>query len=209
MHAPATQGLYAAKPWFTRRLARVEDALAARAVSPDAVTVAGVLASAAAGVCLAAGAAGAPVLWLAVAPLGMLRLGANALDGALARRQDAGTGRGALVNEAGDRLADVVVFAGLAAVAGPALAGAALAAALLGSLAGVLALALTGRRDCGGPLGKSERIVVLGAAAAAAALTGSPEPLSLAAWVLLGGSLVTAALRVRRLDHALAAGGAR
>lgn len=204
----ATQGLYAAKPWFTRRLAPVEGVLAARGVSPDTVTAAGVVASGLAAGCLALGAGGTPLLWAAVGPLGMVRLAANALDGALARRRGAATPRGNLVNEAGDRLADVLLFAGLAAAVGP-LGLAALAAALLASLTGVLALALTGRRDCGGPLGKSERVVVAGAGAATAALSGSSMPLVAAAAVLLCGSLVTAAARLRRIDRALVAGGVR
>lgn len=204
MSATGATGLYAAKPWFTRRLSPVEDALVRHRVGPDALTAAGVALGWGAGACLAAGALlDLPVLWLAVSPLGVARLAANALDGAVARR--AGTQRptGAVVNEVGDRLADVGLLAGVAVAVGPGLAAGALAAALAASLAGVLALALTGRRDCGGPIGKSERAVVLGLGAAVAGWSGSTTPIAVATVVVLAGGVATAAARLRRLHRAL------
>lgn len=208
---PAPRGLYAAKPAFTRLLAPVEAALAARGVRPDTVTAAGVVAGWLAGACLAAGALlGLPPLWLAVGPLGLVRLAANALDGALARRTGLATPAGTLKNEVGDRLADVGLLAGVGAVAGPLAAALALAGALAASLAGVLALALTGRRDCGGPLGKSERVVVVGAGAGLAAATASPAPVLVAAGVVAAGGVLTALARTARLHRVLrAAAGSR
>jgi CDP-diacylglycerol---glycerol-3-phosphate 3-phosphatidyltransferase len=48
-------GLYALKPWFTRRLTFVVNAAVARQVSPDVFTAAGVAAAGAAGVAIAMG----------------------------------------------------------------------------------------------------------------------------------------------------------
>src|ERR1700738_3526528 len=48
-------GLYALKPWFTRRLTPILDAPVAHNVSPDAFTAAGVVAAGAAGVAIAFG----------------------------------------------------------------------------------------------------------------------------------------------------------
>ncbi|MFD0513253.1 CDP-alcohol phosphatidyltransferase family protein [Streptomyces aureus] len=104
-------GLYALKPWYADRLSGLRRALAARQVSPDTLTAAGV-------VC-AAGAAAA-LAWLptpsAALPVAVLLAGRLAfanLDGALARDTGRTTRRGALLNELGDRAADLLVIAGL------------------------------------------------------------------------------------------------
>jgi len=198
-------GLYAAKPWFTRRLAPLEDALAVRGVRPGTVTAAGAAFGWAAGTCLALGALlDTPALWMAVGPLGVARLAANALDGRLARRSGAAGPSGVVANEVGDRLGDVGLLAGVAAVTSTALAAGALAAALAASLVGVLALAVTGRRDCGGPFGKAERVAVVGLGAAAAGATGAATPITVAAAAVLAGGVVTAVARLVRLRRATA-----
>jgi CDP-diacylglycerol--glycerol-3-phosphate 3-phosphatidyltransferase len=103
-------GLYALKPWYADRLSGLRRTLAARQVSPDTLTAAGV-------VC-AAGAAAA-LAWLpaplSALPVGVLLAGRLAfanLDGALARDTGRTTRRGALLNELGDRAADLLVIAG-------------------------------------------------------------------------------------------------
>jgi hypothetical protein len=79
-------GLYALKPWFTSRLTPIVN-VAARRVSPDVFTVAGVVVAGAAAVAIALGCWPLAVLFL------VLRLvGAN-LDGAVARAAG-GSGRG-------------------------------------------------------------------------------------------------------------------
>ncbi|MFF1696984.1 hypothetical protein ACFVXC_25810 [Streptomyces sp. NPDC058257] len=90
-------GLYTLKPWYADRLSGVRGALARREVSPDALTMAGVL--------CAAGAAAAlawlpvPIAALPVAVLLAARLAFANLDGALARDTGRTTRRGALLNE--------------------------------------------------------------------------------------------------------------
>ena len=100
-------GLYAVKPWYTRRLRRVVDAAVAHRVSPDVFTAAGVAAAGLAAVCIAHG------WWLgALLALAARLAGAN-LDGAVARARGVGRPWGFVLNELGDRAADLIVFAGL------------------------------------------------------------------------------------------------
>lgn len=199
-------GLYGIKPWFVRRLRRAEDALVARRVSPDALTVAGVAASLAAGAATALGGRlELPLLWLAVPPLVVVRLALNALDGSVARRTRRARPLGTALNEAGDRVGDAATIGATGLVVSPALALGAVAGSFLASITGVLSLALTGRRDSGGPMGKADRAALLGMGAAAGALAGSALPFVVVLWAIAAGSLATAALRLARLRSELSA----
>ena len=190
-------GLYSVKPWFLCRLRRIEDVLVERRVSPDALTIAAVGVSVAAGAALAAGGAlSRPALWLFVPPLGLVRLALNALDGAVARRIGGGRPFGEVMNEMGDRVADVALIAPLAFVVDPALALGALTCALLASAAACVARAATGIRPTGGPMGKADRVAVVSLAALAGAMASSSVPLQVAVWVVGAGSVVTLALRM-------------
>lgn len=195
-------GLYSVKPWFVRRLRRVEDFLVEHRVSPDTLSVVAVAVSVAAGAVLAAGGVlSEPLLWLLVPPLGIVRLALNALDGAVARRIGSGRPFGDVMNEMSDRISDVAMLAPLAFVVQPALAFAALTCALLASAAGCAGRAVTGGRMSGGPMGKADRVAVVAVAAAGAALTSSSTPLDVAAWTIGAGSLLTMAARVARLSR--------
>lgn len=197
------KGLYAIKPRFVAGLRGVEDVLVSMRVTADAMTFAAVAAAACAAAAIIGGAAwDAPLLWLAVAPLALARIALNALDGSVARRTGTARPLGAAFNEAGDRIADILFFAPLAFVAPPALALGALVATLTASLAGVLSQALTGERDSGGPMGKADRMAVLGAAALAAPAAGD------AAWTVAcavtgAGAIVTAVARFARIKERL------
>lgn len=192
------RGLYAAKPWFVGRLRRVEDLLVARRVSPDALTWWAVGVAAAAATATVAGeVAGAPAIWIAVAPLALARLALNALDGSVARRTGAARPFGAALNEICDRISDAAFLAPLALVAPPALALGALACAFAASLAGVLAWAVAGRRDHGGPMGKADRMLVVGLAAIVAPF--APVAWTAACAIVAAGSAVTVAARVTRI----------
>ncbi|HEV2754969.1 MAG TPA: CDP-alcohol phosphatidyltransferase family protein [Actinomycetota bacterium] len=195
-------GLYSIKPWFVRRLRRLEDFLVEHRVSPDTLSVAAVGVSVAAGAALAAGGIlSEPLLWLVVPPLGVVRLALNALDGAVARRIGDGRPFGEVVNEMADRLADVAMLAPLAAVVEPALAFSALTCALLASAAGCAGRAVTGRRIAGGPMGKADRVAVIAIAGAAAVAASSPVPFEVAAWVIAAGSVLTTGLRLGSLSR--------
>lgn len=186
-------GLYAVKPWYTRRLRRLVDAAVARRLSPDVFTLAGVAAAGFAAVCVAHG-------WWFGALLGVAaRLAGANLDGAVARARGVGRPWGFVLNELGDRAADLIVFAGLAwLAAGSAgwgsvevvLVAAAAAAATLPTFAALAAAGAGGTRRNGGPVGKTERCALVVLA------TAWPVALPLVCGIVVVGSLVTAALRL-------------
>jgi CDP-diacylglycerol--glycerol-3-phosphate 3-phosphatidyltransferase len=197
-------GLYTIKPWFVRRLRRVEDALVARRVSPDALTFAAVGVSVLTGVTIAAGGLlERPSLWLAVPPLVLVRLSLNALDGSIARRTRRARPFGAALNELGDRVGDAAAIGATGFVVGPALASCAVASSFLASLTGVLAFALTGTRDSGGPMGKADRVALLAVGATAGALAGSALPFTVVVWMILAGGIATAIMRTVRIRRAI------
>jgi CDP-diacylglycerol--glycerol-3-phosphate 3-phosphatidyltransferase len=190
-------GLYAAKPWFVRRLKKIEDLLVGWNVSPDSLTVAAFVVSLCCGLFLALGGIlDKPLLWLLVPPLGLVRLALNALDGSLARRKGIDRPFGEVMNELSDRLSDVALIGPLAFTAPASLALTALAATLISSTAGLLGRAVLGDRISGGPMGKPDRVTVISLGALASGVLASPVPLETSLWVILAGAVVTAAARV-------------
>jgi CDP-diacylglycerol---glycerol-3-phosphate 3-phosphatidyltransferase len=186
-------GLYALKPWYSRRLGAVVDLAVPRGLSPDLFTAAGVVAAALASVAIAAGQ---PVV--AAFAIAARLAGAN-LDGAVARARGVSRPWGFVVNEVGDRTADLLGFVGLAVLAartgtdpatGVALVGVAALAASLPTLASLAAAAAGGPRRNGGPVGKTERCVLLVVAAAVPAVIG------VVCVAVVVGSVATAAVRL-------------
>lgn len=199
-------GLYALKPWFTRRLTPIVAAAVARQVSPDVFTVAGVAAAGAAAVAIALGC------WPLAAVFLVLRLAGANLDGAVARAAGVSRPWGFVVNELGDRSSDLLAFAGLAVFAarqgGPGMHWlswhviqvlVAALAATLPTFASLAAAAAGAQRRNGGPLGKTERclFMVLGIA--------FPVVLPVILGQLVNGSLLTTVLRLRAARRELAA----
>ncbi|GAA1372700.1 CDP-alcohol phosphatidyltransferase family protein [Streptomyces beijiangensis] len=189
-------GLYAFKPWYAARLSGIRGALARREVSPDTLTAAGVVSAAGAAVALAA--LPAPYAALPVAVLLAARLAFANLDGALARDTGRTTRRGAVLNELGDRAADLIVLAGFVALAPLWLVAVAALAATLPSWVSLAGAAAGAPRRNGGPVGKTERCLLVAIAAA----TGWAVPVLA---VVAAGSALTAVLRLawlwRELDR--------
>ncbi|SPM27136.1 Phosphatidylglycerophosphate synthase, partial [Mycobacterium terramassiliense] len=200
------QGLYALKPWYTRRLTPIVNVAVARGISPDVFTAAGVAAAGAAGVTVALG-------WWPLAALFLaLRLAGANLDGAVARARGVSRPWGFVVNEIGDRASDLLTFAGLAVWAarqrGPGLHWlswpvlmvlVAALAATLPTFASLAAAAAGAQRRNGGPLGKTERCLFVLLA------TAFPVILPVVSTQLVNGSLITATLRLRAARRELAA----
>jgi CDP-diacylglycerol--glycerol-3-phosphate 3-phosphatidyltransferase len=184
-------GLYALKPWYARRLAGLRRALVARNVDPAAITAAGVAAGAGAGVALATIRPGA-VAAIAVGALLAARLACANLDGGVAREAGAATRFGSVVNELGDRLAELAALAGALALAPVPLVVAAALAASSPSWIALAGVAAGAPRAQGGPVGKTERCLLLVVLAA----TGLAAPILA---VLAAGSLLTAVVRLRRI----------
>jgi CDP-diacylglycerol--glycerol-3-phosphate 3-phosphatidyltransferase len=195
-----TTGLYTIKPWFVRRLARVEDLLVTRNVGADSLTIAAVAVSLVAGSAIGLGSLlEMPILWAAVAPLGLIRLALNALDGSVARRSGTARPFGLALNELCDRLSDAALIASLGFVVPWWAVGAALTGAFLASTSGIVAAVVTGHRDTSGPMGKADRVAVLSVGAVVAGLTGSEPSFLVAALVIAVGATITALLRILRL----------
>jgi len=189
-------GLYICKSWYADRLAPVRQRLVALNVPPSAITTAGIFFGAGAGVALALLRPG-PVAGLAVAALLAARLACANLDGGVARDGDRATPFGSVLNEAGDRAAELLALAGCLAFAPAALVLASALAATLPSWVALAGAAAGLPRIQGGPAGKTERCLLL------ALLAGLGHP-GMFLTVLAAGSALTAAVRLARL-----AGGAR
>ncbi len=213
--ATEARGLYALKPWYTRRLGSALRAAVRRGTSPDIFTALGVLSAAGAAVVIALG------WWpLALVLLAGRLAGAN-LDGAVARARGVSRPWGFALNEIGDRGSDLLMFAGLAvlAVREPAdtlvtgslsslvwvlIAATAATLPTFASLAGTAAgtsAATPGRtvpRLNGGPFGKTERCAVVVVA------TALPGWIPAIAALVIAGSLLTAAVRFARVRRVLA-----
>lgn len=193
------EGLYALKPWYTRRLTRFVRTAVDRGHSPDLFTLVGVLGGAAAGVALAAG------WWWAALPLVGVRLAGANLDGAVARARGVSRPWGFVLNEIGDRSSDLLMFAGLAWWAAQHSSDhlvwvlVATVAATLPTFASLAAAGAGATRRNGGPLGKTERcaLLVLGCAV--------PSWLPVVCGVITLGSLLTAGLRLRGAHQELVA----
>ncbi|MFF0291848.1 CDP-alcohol phosphatidyltransferase family protein [Streptomyces sp. NPDC005262] len=180
-------GLYALKPWYADRLSGVRATLVRREVSPGTLTAAGVASAAGAAVALAALPTGLAALPVAV--LLAARLAFANLDGAVARETGRTTRRGAVLNELGDRAADLLALAGFLALAPLWLVAAAGLAATLPSWVSLAGAAAGAPRRNGGPVGKTERCLLVVVAAA----SGWAVPVLT---VIAVGSLLTAAVRL-------------
>jgi len=202
-------GIYAVKPRFRRLLRGTARSLAARGVTPDQVTTAGIVASGLGALAFRLGGRWRGA-FVAVPVLALARTAANALDGLVAEEAGLGRPAGELYNETADRLGDIAFLAGTMAVRGvqPALALGALAAAELSSFVGVSAKAAGGRRRYDGPMGKPDRMLVVGVAGLAAAATRQPaRVLNAGLAVVAAGAVATAANRYRRAHAELDASG--
>jgi len=187
----AAGGLYSFKPWYARRLAPVRRRLVAANVPPAAITMAGILFGGGAGALLAVLRPG-PAAGAAVAALLAARLACANLDGGVARDGGRATPFGAVLNEIGDRAAELAALAGCLAIAPAALVLTAALAATLPSWVALAGAAAGLGRVQGGPVGKTERCLLLALLAA----FGWP-----AVWltVLAAGSALTALVRLGRL----------
>jgi CDP-diacylglycerol---glycerol-3-phosphate 3-phosphatidyltransferase len=187
----AAGGLYSFKSWYADLLAPVRRLLVDAGVPPAAITMAGIAFGGGAGAALALLRPG-PVAGAVVAVLLAARLGCANLDGGVARDGDRATPFGSLLNEVGDRAAELLALAGCLAFTPAALVLAAALAATLPSWVALAGAAAGLPRVQGGPVGKTERCLLL----ALMACAGFPA-VFLA--VLAAGSALTAAVRLARL----------
>jgi CDP-diacylglycerol---glycerol-3-phosphate 3-phosphatidyltransferase len=155
--------VYDQKKRFQGLLRPLVRRLAAASVRPNHVTVAALLGSLAVSV--------VPRLavehrsWLLVLPAWLfLRMALNAVDGMLAREHAMRSDLGAVLNELGDVLADLAIYLPLLVFAPPATAAVVAFgfSAVLTELSGILGQALGAARHYEGPMGKSDRALMVG-----------------------------------------------
>ena len=150
--------IYAFKARFQRGLRPLVRRLAVAGVTPNQVTVAAFLLSAAAGALIVT-SGGARWAMLLVPALSLLRIALNAVDGMLAREHDMASHLGAFLNELGDVGSDAVLYLPLAVVPGVSglLVGLVVLLAVISEMAGTVAVQVGATRRYDGPMGKSDR----------------------------------------------------
>lgn len=188
-------GLYALRPWYADRLDGLCRALVRHQVPPAVVSAGGVAFGAVAGAGLLLLPPG-PVPALVVGAALAARLACANLDGGVARAAGRTSRFGAVTNELADRLAELAALAGTLALAPAGLVAAVALAAASPSWVSLAGAAAGAPRLQGGPVGKTERCLVLVAIAA----TGWAVPLLV---LLATGSAVTALVRLARLYRIL------
>lgn len=156
--------VYDLKPTFQSLLKPLVKPLARRGVTPNAITLIAILGSLAVGALLLLVRRWSGFLLLLPAWL-CARMALNALDGMMARDLQMATPLGAVLNELGDAISDLGLYLPLAflyeAAQWPVVAFA--LGAVLTEFCGVLGRALGGSRHYDGPMGKSDRALVVGA----------------------------------------------
>lgn len=167
--------IYDLKPRFQNLLRPLVVRLATCGVTANQVTVGALALSAAtgAGILLSRGATWS--LWL-LPPALLVRMGLNAIDGMLAREHDMKSDLGAMLNEMGDVLSDSMMYLPLALVRGVPAVWVVLFVfvGILSEMAGVLAALVGGERRYDGPMGKSDRALLVGSIALLLALRLTP-----------------------------------
>ena len=194
--------LYELKPIFQACLRPAANALAARGVTANQVTIAAAAISVAVGILVGWTEGGATLLLLPVALL--VRMALNAIDGMLAREHGMKSSLGAVLNELGDMISDAALYLPLALVPGiPALwVVLFVVAALLTEVAGLVGPMLGRARRYDGPMGKSDRALLVGILAL---LIGFGVPTGTwLAWVFGAVTLLAIWTMVRRIRATLA-----
>ena len=185
--------------------------LAARGVRPNPVSVMSVVFSALAGTAFIASASSSGrdqiLLLVCAALLVQLRLLCNMLDGMLAVEGGLKSALGDIYNDLPDRIADSLILVGAgysisASTWGPLLGWSAALLAVITAYVRLLAGALGATQHFCGPMAKQHRMfavtiaALVGAVEAASGL--APRAMLVALVVIVAGSAITAARRVRR-----------
>lgn len=192
--------IYELKPRFQALLRPLMVILAGLRVTPNAVTLLALAGSAGVGGVLALWPTRSAVLLVLPAWL-FVRMALNAIDGMMAREMHMATTLGAVLNEVGDVLSDLFLYAPLAVLA-PAAAWHILGfsiGAMLTEFCGVVTRALGGSRRYDGPMGKSDRAFAVGALAIVT--VAAPVVREQWGWIFaaLGGlTLLTCTNRIKR-----------
>ena len=155
--------IYDLKPKFQALLRPTVNFLAQKNITPNQVTMFAMLLSILVGAIIAY-TGGAKWILLFVPFFMFLRMALNAIDGLLAKEHDMKTKRGAMFNEMSDVIADVALFLPFAFIVGvnPIYVVLFAVVGVFSEMAGVVAQTLNAERRYDGPMGKSDRVFVVG-----------------------------------------------
>jgi CDP-diacylglycerol--glycerol-3-phosphate 3-phosphatidyltransferase len=195
--------VYQLKPRFQALLQPVLRRLRHWGFTPNSLTIIAFLLSLAMG-CYCFYGARQIALFLVPACL-LLRMALNALDGMMARQFNLQSKLGAVLNEMGDLLSDAVLYYPVLYVLfdmDPIWVGWFIFLSILNEFAGLIGQALGGQRRYDGPMGKSDRALLIGVLCL---LIGFGLPsfylLNTAVWIIIFGLLIWSTLK--RLKHAI------
>jgi CDP-diacylglycerol--glycerol-3-phosphate 3-phosphatidyltransferase len=195
--------VYQLKPRFQALLQPVLRRLRHWGFTPNSLTIIAFLLSLAMG-CYSFYGERQIALFLVPACL-LLRMALNALDGMMARQFNLQSKLGAVLNEMGDLLSDAVLYYPVLYVLfdmDPIWVDWFIFLSILNEFAGLLGQALGGERRYDGPMGKSDRALLIGVLCL---LIGFGLPsfylLNTAVWIIIFGLLIWSTLK--RLKHAL------
>ena len=155
--------LYDIKPAFQSLLRPACGALARAGITANQVTVGAMLLSIATGTAVAVLHDERWVLF--VVPVTLLaRMALNAIDGMLAREHGMQSALGGLLNELGDVVSDIALYAPFGLIAGvsPVAVSATVILAVLSEMTGVVGTQIGASRRYDGPMGKSDRALGFG-----------------------------------------------
>lgn len=154
--------IYNIKPKFQKLLRPVLVKLHAMGVTANGITWSAIILSFAVGALFYWKPTGFMRIVLPVSLL--VRMALNALDGMMAREYNMQSKKGELLNELGDILADIALFLPLVLLPGlhPLVLFAFIILGVVNEFTGVLAKAINGERRYDGPMGKSDRALLVG-----------------------------------------------
>ena len=155
-------GIYTTKSKWQRAIQPLVALCVRKRIHPDVFTYGALALSMIAGIAFLLASSNRLWLWLVPACV-LLRLLFNLMDGQIARNLGLADSWGDVKNEFGDRIADIVIFLGLAfsGYADTRLVALGLALILCVSYLGILGKALGGPRVYGGIFGKGDRMISL------------------------------------------------
>ena len=154
--------VYQLKPKFQALLQPLLQRMRKWGVSPNLLTLLGILLSLAMGIYALYGDRTIALILMPIVLL--LRMALNALDGMMARQYNLQSKMGALLNEMGDVISDIVLYYPLYVLFAmdQIWVMCFLLLSVLNEFAGLLGQALGGARRYDGPMGKSDRALVVG-----------------------------------------------
>ena len=155
--------IYDLKPKFQALLRPIVQTLANKGITPNQVTMFAMVLSIIVGSVIAL-TKGTTWILLFVPLFLFFRMALNAIDGLSAREHRMKTQRGAMFNEMSDVIADVALFLPFALIVGinPVYVVLFTVVGVFSEMAGVVAQTLTNERRYDGPMGKSDRVFVVG-----------------------------------------------